>query len=460
MTSTRVAILLVGSVTEQPTNSGSPAPAPGGLGSGQATQGEPFVALVPPGVRLAPDFAAKVEAALAGAEPSTCLYTDFTVAGDRVEVGDWSVERSRWQDYTGPVLVVPSQALSDGPDRARLMAPRSGSVVRHLTEPLYQATTDWVRDLTLSERTQICAGLPYRLMPSDRGPRRCLDRFPATSLVIPTRLTRATVDGAGTVLLDHCLRSMAPDLDRPQLEVVVVLDADVDPSLLSAWHDRLGDRLVVRSFTGPFNFSAKINAGVSAASGEIVVLLNDDVAAITPDWLCEMAAVALESDVGAVAPLLLFADGTVQHRGHSFGPAGVHLVDAGQPADEPGLRGRNRSDRDVTGVTAACLVQRREVWSEVGGMDIGLPVAFNDVDYCERIRAHGLRVVLCNSVRMHHYESLTRKGTASQWEVDRLAGAWPDSWGHPDPLTPGSEPALSPGRLTRWRNRLRRAPGA
>lgn len=108
---------------------------------------------------------------------------------------------------------------------------------------------------------------------------------------------------------------------------------------------------------------------------------------------------------------------------------------------------RNLADRDVTGVTGACLVQRRAVWEAVGGLDPEFPVAFNNVDYCERIRAAGLRIVLCKSVALTHDESCTRRGSATQAEVNRLAGRWPHSRDI-DPLTPDSVP---PGRESLWR---------
>ena len=98
---------------------------------------------------------------------------------------------------------------------------------------------------------------------------------------------------------------------------------------------------------------------------------------------------------------------TIQHAGQYFARSGVHHVDVGEI---PSNSDRNRSavDRDVTGVTGACLAQRAEVWRELGGFDPMLPSSFNDVDYCMRIRRHGYRIVQCNSARLFHFESKSR----------------------------------------------------
>lgn len=410
----------------------------------------PFAALIPPGVRLHRQFIDRVDQALDTVPPDSCLYTDFTVAGQSVHIGDWSVERARWQDFTGPVMVVPGPLAGDLD--ARIMAPRRSGCVEHVAECLYDAPADQVRYLSAEQQAELTSALPYRITGSP--PRRRLPLLPPTALVVPTRLAGAT--GTDETYLDQCLASLGDLLDQPALHVVLVLDDNVPEAPMRAWQRRLRGRLTVVTTPLPFNFATKINAGVSATEAEFIVLLNDDIEAVDGLWLEQMLAIASEPDVGAVGALLLYPDGSVQHRGHAFGPHGVHLVDSGQPPG-PGPRNRNLVDRDVTGVTAACLVQRRDVWERVDGMDPAFPVAFNDVDYCERIRSLGLRIVLCNSVRLVHHESRTRRGTAQQWEVDLLRQRWPDSWGHPDPLTPDSEPAIpNTGPLTRLRKRITR----
>ncbi len=450
--STRVGIVLADTWTAEQSGVAEQSRAPAAVVHGGHPIDTPYAALIPPEVRLHRHFIERVDRALATVRPGTCLYTDFTVAGQPVHVGDWSVERARWQDFTGPVMVVPGR-LADDPE-ARIMAPRRSGFVEHVAECLYDAPADRVRYLSAEQQANLTSDLPYRIAGSP--PRRRLPSLPSTALVIPTRLAGPT--DTDDTYLDQCLESLGDLLDHPAIRVVVVVDDNVPAAPIGAWRRRLSSRLTVVTTELPFNFATKINAGVSATDCDYLVLLNDDVAAVDDHWLEQMLALASEPDVGAVGALLVYPDGTVQHRGHAFGPHGVHLVDSGR-SPGPGPRNRNLVDRDVTGVTAACLVQRRDVWERVGGMDPAFPVAFNDVDYCERIRRQGLRIVLCNTVQLIHHESRTRRGTAQQWEVDLLRDRWPDSWGHPDPLTPDSEPALPVGRLSRIRRRLTRRSG-
>lgn len=399
----------------------------------------PFTAVVADGARLRPDFVSVVAGALATARDDTCLYTDFAVAGDPVAVGEWSVERARWQHWTGPVMVVPTGMLSQVADPL-IDPPRLSHDVRHVPTVLVDVDTDDVRDLSEAERARFTATLPYTLTGTAGAPVRRLPRLPTRSIVIPTRGSTGRLAGRPVRWLDECLASLRPALADPAVDVVLVLDDDADPGVTDPWRRLLGDRLRTVAVPGPFNFSAKVNAGAARSRGDVVALLNDDVVAVTPDWLDRMSAVAMERDVGAVGAVLLFEDGTVQHRGHVFAGGEVHLLDRGVDRRDPGPRDRNLCDRDVSGVTAACLVQRREVWDRLGGLDPALPVAFNDVDYTERLRAAGYRVVLCNSVLLHHYESKTRSGTATPAEWRLIHDRWQASFTKPDPLTPLSTP--------------------
>src|SRR4030095_9792770 len=133
---------------------------------------------------------------------------------------------------------------------------------------------------------------------------------------------------------------------------------------------------------GPFNFSALNNRAAAEAKGEILLLLNNDISMIRPDWLGEMVAQAVRPSVGAVGARLLYPDGKVQHAGVVVGINGVagHLL-YHAPGDEPGYYKHLKTPRNVSAVTAACLAMRKSVYEEVGGLDAErLAVAFNDVD--------------------------------------------------------------------------------
>lgn len=415
-------------------------------------------------VTLAPSFAAEMRRGLAFGVPAGALYSDLTVAGSVVRVGGWSVERARWHDYTGPVAVVASQVLhavrNDGPAEVplRVAALRLADGVRYLPRPLYRAERDAVTDLRPHWRGgRPGKDLPYRVTGDAQRPGRRLPGRRSVSIVIPTRGSSGEVRGRSRRLIDHCLERLEPVLagDELDIDVVLVVDTDTARGYADQWARRLGDRLTIVGTDPPFNFSHKINAGVAAARGELVCLLNDDIEPITPSWLTEMVALACESDVGAVGALLLYEDGTVQHAGHVMGGNGVHLVDAGR-RPEDGPRRRNRCDRDVSGVSAACLVQRKTVWQQLGGLDPAFPVSFNDVDYSERIRTAGLRVVQCNAARLYHFESRTRASGAQPQEVQLLRSRWGAAMVGPDPYTTW-EPADSPAvRFPVLRYRARR----
>jgi GT2 family glycosyltransferase len=262
----------------------------------------------------------------------------------------------------------------------------------------------------------------------EREPRACL-----TSIVIPTRGGRRKINGAERVLAVEAVRSIAARTYCVEYEIIVVHDADADGGYLEDIAAILGARLRVVEYVGKFNFSAKVNRGVEAARGEVVVLLNDDVQIISPRWLDQLVALAQYPDVGAVGAKLLFEDGKVQHAGHVFGYGQVGHVAQGLP-EGPGPFAENAIDREVVGVTAACLAQRRDVWLSVGGLDETLPNSFNDVDYCWRIREAGFRIVQANTVRLFHFESQTRNPTVESWEAGRILARLGDALNN-DPFT-------------------------
>jgi len=199
--------------------------------------------------------------------------------------------------------------------------------------------------------------------------------------------------------------------DYPDLEVVVV-DNDsreaVTQALFAA--HACETRLRVLPVPGPFNFSDLSNRGAAAATGTVLLFLNNDVEIVEPGWLAEMVSCVLDPTVGAVGAKLLYPDGTLQHGGIVLGVGGVaghsHL---GLPGEEPGYFARMVLTQEVSAVTGACLAVRAAVFKEVGGFDARhLAVAFNDVDLCLRLRAAGYRNVWTPHARLIHHESKSR----------------------------------------------------
>jgi glycosyltransferase involved in cell wall biosynthesis len=190
----------------------------------------------------------------------------------------------------------------------------------------------------------------------------------------------------------------------------------------------------------PFNYSRLNNAAVAKSRGELVCLLNDDIEVLSPDWLDELASFAIQPDVGAVGARLWYPDGTLQHGGVIVGIGGV----AGHahprlPKGHPGYFGRAVLQQELSAVTAACLVVRREVFDEVGGLDEQIAIAFNDVDFCLRLRAAGYRNIWTPFAELIHHESASRgyedspeKAARFQREVRFMQDRWGDVL-HGDP---------------------------
>jgi GT2 family glycosyltransferase len=272
----------------------------------------------------------------------------------------------------------------------------------------------------------------------DLEPNEC-----CVSVIIPTRGGVARIGGTDRVMVVDAVRSIVKHAYTVEYEIVIVHDEDADPGYLDDLGRLLGDRFRVVRFTEPFNFSAKVNMGVRESRGDVVVLLNDEVEVLSERWLDQLVAIAQQPDVGAVGAKLLFEDGTIQHAGHAFTGGQILHVGAGEP-DGPGEFGMNLVDREVSGVTAACLAQRREVWTRLGGLDEALPNNFNDVDYCQRIRAKGYRIVQANSVILHHFESRTRQPRVHWWETSRIMDRLGTHLSEVDPFTPDRPGLLKP----------------
>jgi O-antigen biosynthesis protein len=223
------------------------------------------------------------------------------------------------------------------------------------------------------------------------------------SVVIPTR------DRAD--LLRRCIDALLEDGRNRKLEIVIVDNGSVEPStreLLQHLEQTLAVRTVASP--GPFNFSRLVNRGINAATGELVILVNNDVVCEAPGTIDELVAQASRIEVGIVGALLTYEDDSVQHAGIVAGING--FVDhglRGWPADHLGPQAQLRSVRRVAAVTGACMAFRKAVLVELGGFDEEeLPVEFSDVDLCLRVWQSGLDVIWTPHARLRHVEGATR----------------------------------------------------
>jgi GT2 family glycosyltransferase len=297
--------------------------------------------------------------------------------------------------------------------------------------------------------------------------RPALEREPALSIVIPTGGQEREVRYERLVLVSHCVRSIVETSTYENYEVVCVVDSSTEQRVLDELESIAGDRLRLVTYDRPFSFSAKINLGAVHGGGEHLLLLNDDMEVVTPDWLQRMVMYSSLSGVGAVGARLLWEDGRLQHAGVLFENGGYpgHPY-RGFSGDFKGYSNNVLIAQNYLAVTGACLMTRRELFEEAGGLSTTLPVNYNDMDYCLKLRTLGKRVVYDPDTVLFHFESSSRSSEVEDWEIDHLL----DRWRHQTSVDPYTNPNLrhglprlrapfmwAPRRLPRLRRRARAA---
>jgi GT2 family glycosyltransferase len=240
------------------------------------------------------------------------------------------------------------------------------------------------------------------------------DPLPRVSVLIPTRDRWS--------LLGPCLASLhETDWPAERLEIIVIDNGSSEPETLAqlALAADSGRIRVLRD-DRPFNFARLNNLAAGQATGELLVFLNNDTVALTPDWLRRMAAWAMQPDVGAVGPKLLYPDGRVQHGGMILGIAGrADHAHISLPASAPGYAGLAGLVHEVSAVTGACLALRRDAFNAVGGFDETFAVAFNDVVLCADLLAAGYRNLYLPQALFRHHESPSRGRTRTPEDAAR-----------------------------------------
>ena len=232
-----------------------------------------------------------------------------------------------------------------------------------------------------------------------------LNGTPLITIVIPNK------DHAAD--LKRCVTSILEKSTYTNYEIIIVENNSTEKATFDLYEDlkEMSDKIKVVTFEGEFNYSAVNNFGVSFAKGEYILLLNNDTEVITLNWLEEMLMYAQREDVGAVGAKLYYADRTIQHAGVVIG-LGAHRT-AGHthykmPKENLGYMGRLCYTQDVTAVTGACLLVKKSLWNEVGGLDTDFKISLNDVDFCLKLREKGYLNVFTPFAELYHYESISR----------------------------------------------------
>jgi GT2 family glycosyltransferase len=253
---------------------------------------------------------------------------------------------------------------------------------------------------------------------------------PKVSIVIPTRGDAKRVWGTHTCLVENAVEGIIRHTTYSNFEIVVVHDykdgQPVFPINLGA-----DPRITTVPYQAPFNFSDKCNVGVKHSTGDVIVLLNDDIQIIDGDWLDVFVAMLEYPGVGMVGPMLLLEDGRIQSAGHTNIPT-PHNLGTGLSSNNPGSFGMFALTRRVSGVTAACAAIPRSIYEELGGFSIDFPACFNDLDFCYKLTESGRHIVWTPLVRLYHFESLTRDPTVQPHEMQMLERRWKRMFGNED----------------------------
>ncbi len=258
--------------------------------------------------------------------------------------------------------------------------------------------------------------------------RYALDPAPRVSVIIPTR---DRLD-----LLKTCVEGLLHDTDYPNLEILIVDNESCETATLEYFASlKQLDSVRIVEFKGKFNYSSINNFAVRHASGEVICLLNNDIEVIHDDWLREMVSHAVREEVGAVGAKLLYPDDSIQHAGVMIGYGGLagHTFSM-LPVETPVPYGRLNVVQNMSCVTAACLVIRKAVFEEIGGLDEeAFAVAYNDVDLSLRIVTNGYRIVWTPHALLYHHESASRGANMSREakaldvrEGENLKNRWSD----------------------------------
>lgn len=408
-----------------------------------------FFVVIEAGDILAPDALTHCSQAINAHSDARLLYSDedvLTSRGVRIRPcfkPQWSPDFLVSRPYLGGLcvmrcdhflqqaahfLVEPAASVGDACAVLNLSELTEHSVI-HIPHVLYHRRAEregWASwhnappqvglNFTWDERHQVCR--PHYPVPEPE---------PLVSILVPTRDRRD--------LLEPCVRGILERTAYRNFELLILDNQSSDPATLSylAELPERDMRVTVLRYDHPFNYSAIINFGAAHASGELLLLLNNDVDVIRADWIREMVSHALRPEIGCVGAKLYYDDDTIQHAGVVIGLGGV----AGHahrffPRDSRGYMDRLVCVQNFSAVTAACLMVRKAVFQSVGGFEVeSLKVAFNDVDFCLKVGKLGLRNLWTPYAELYHYESKSRghdvtpeKRVRFLAEVDYMRRTW------------------------------------
>lgn len=409
-----------------------------------------FISFVDASDRLEPKIIASFLTQTASMSPDM-IYTDELSGSRMVLKPVYSPERHRSQPYLGSLVVyrrdfleaiggVSAHYIGAELFELALRGARSAGRIERIAEvgistdrlrPAYASFPSAQR--ALQEHLALTGGGSIESMGENLAhSRRPIYGNPLVSIVIPTRGDSAVVRGAERCMVVEAIRSIELTATYKHLEYVVIADKETPEETLRDIRDLLGNRLRLISWNAPFSFSGKMNLGVVHSTGDFVLMLNDDVEVISPDFIESMMALAQLPRAGIVGAMLYFEDDTIQHAGHAYYRSDVTHIGLHSERGAEGPSSGFLVEREADGVTAACALMPRAVFFEAGGFTTLLPGNFNDVDLCMKIKMLGYQAYWTPHAELYHFESKSRDPRVAAYEIERAWGRWEDRFWNSD----------------------------
>ncbi|WP_409574582.1 glycosyltransferase family 2 protein [Thalassotalea sp. PS06] len=242
-----------------------------------------------------------------------------------------------------------------------------------------------------------------------------MDSEPLVSLIIPTY--------NGYEITKQAIDSILEKTTYKNYEILLI-DNNSDDEVALSYFDDISNhpQVTLLKYPFPFNYSAINNFAAGYANGEIIGLINNDVEVINGDWLTQMVSHAVRDEIGCVGAKLYYSNDTIQHAGVICGIGGV----AGHShkyfeRDDPGYFSRLNLNQNLSAVTAACMLVKKPIFEQVGGLnEHDLTVAFNDVDFCLKVKRAGYRNLWTPYAELYHHESISRGAEDSPEKIKRF----------------------------------------
>ncbi len=246
------------------------------------------------------------------------------------------------------------------------------------------------------------------LFPGSFRAKWTVDPSQPVTLLMLTNSSRREVEGKGNILLvEHAVNSIIERSTFPNYRIIVVDNGNMPKEVQKRFKSQ-GIKIDFYHFQGQFNYPKKINYAMKLVNTEDVIVLNDDLEVIAPDWIEALLSFSRQPEIGGVGAMLLFPNGRIQHAGVALGVNGISThVFHNQLADQVAYCGYSHLTRNYSAVTGAVFATRKSLFKKMGGYDVSMGTDYNDIDFCLRLRAEGYRIVYTPHARLYHFEGST-----------------------------------------------------